>query len=257
MTTHFKGPVRGAVNAGGGLFEDKPIHCMDRGMFVEYFEDFTARASVEGQWTETAVVGVGTAADVVDDATRGILRLTSTTVNQGTGSLQPAVVADTSGCHAPTGAGQDILFEASVSIDDWSNCDWLVGIGLRDTTILVAAGTIAAVFGDNFAAFHHLLGQGGIPATRAGGTALANAQTFTSTITTGLTDATYYRFGIRVSGLDRVRFYLNRLPVTGWCAVSPNFANNALLVPSFAMIANGAAIVMDIDYVHLISERTY
>ena len=251
MPSHFRGPLLGARDSENGLFADLPIEAVGKQTASLFHQDFH-NSFDEDDWVVTDITS-GTA-DIIQDVANGIYRLTATTANQGLGSVQwTNADAASEGIATPL-ADRVIAMEARVACNDWSDCDWYVGLGETDTTFLSNAGAILANGGDNHIGFTHRATGDGTPIATFAGTAVANVENPTvSAGTTALTDDAYYRFGVRIVNTDEVRFYINGAPITAWTTMGTAFDGGMTL--TFGMIANGSAITLDVDYVTVAATR--
>ena len=249
-TSHFSGPLEVSQNqraSGGGMFEDAPIDALKGRSPSLYYKDFLdVNDFVSGtNWTVTNITS-GTAA--IGAETNGNIRLAATTDNQGLGSVQHGAAASTARTLVPA-ASTICIFEARVAHSNWSEGDWFIGVGEYDTTFMGADGALTANGGDNHAGFHHQVADDTSFNLSVAGTALANTQNPTGlgTAAGALTDDQYYRFGFRINGVGLIRFYIDDVPVSEWTSLTADFAEP--LTPTFCMIAEGAALTMDVDYV--------
>jgi hypothetical protein len=251
--THFEGPILGSDRSGGGLWDDLPIICSNVASAHVLINDFQTQFD-EDDMVFTQLTGSGTG-DIIADAPGGQYQIASETINQGCGSLQfTGAETAAEGLGVPT-AGRIIAFEARVKFSDVDNADWFVGLGETDTTFIEAAGTLAANGADNHIGFHHLLADAGIPDLSYAGTAVANIADATRVgkITAALSDATWYRFGVRLEGTTRMQWFLDGKACSPVTISGTAFADG--LVPTFGFISNGSAVTMNIDYFVMAATR--
>jgi len=273
--THFENPVLGSKD----VYEDVPVDILSRTQRATIFTDFNepTENSTTGAWVSTAVTAVTTSA-VVASAPNGIYRITNTVDAQGCGSLQ--MIGSTAALYAPAqawltpsltaavdgGLHRTISFGARVSINPFNISDWFIGLAGIDSTLLLATGLLATTGFDNGAGFHHMVHanpQGGLTGPdgndvrfAAAGAAVANYQAVLSSSTNALVrvptpaaasvDGIFFEYGIRIVGTSRVDFFINRRMRHRMLLTN---ALASTLVPSFALISNGNACTMDIDYV--------
>jgi hypothetical protein len=259
--THFENPILGSKD----LYEDVPVDILSRTQRFAYFVDFVEpdTDSTAGMMNVTTIVS-GTGA-VVANSVNGIFRLSNTAVNEGIGSAQAVSSAGVSfapsqGYLTPSttdaldgSPNRMISFGARVSVSDYSNCDWYVGLGGQDGTFMDATGVLLTTGGDNEVGFHHLVATANDTRLISAGagvanqqvTLLSNAQVPRAIPADAAVDGVMFEYGIRIIGTQDVEYYINRT-----LRHRRRMANAlaSTLVPTFCMISNAAAITMDIDY---------
>lgn len=122
MTTHWKGPLLGS----SGLFKDMPANSLSIQNASVLYLDFLSQFDEDEITLTTITSGTG---DLIADVANGVYRLEATTANEGLGSVQFANADNASEGVAVPLAGRQIAFEARVTCDDWSDCDWFIGLG--------------------------------------------------------------------------------------------------------------------------------
>lgn len=246
--THHQGGIYGDERAVNGLYAHVPIDLLMRRDFSIYYTDFH---NLESEYVATNITS-GTI-DIVQDLECGFLRLDATTANQGLGSVQYTGGDLSSEGVANPGSGRTIMFEIGVQCNLWDDSDWFVGLAETDTTFMSAAGAPLANGGDNMIGFRHLEAGTGVPIPCYAGTAVANLTAPTTTYTSALAADSYHRFGARIEGTNRVRFWIDGSPVTDWVTMGTAFDD--AMTPTFAMIANGTQVLFDVDYVLVCQQR--
>jgi hypothetical protein len=215
-----------------------------------YFNDFNTTKDYDttNDWTETGVTGTedGTVSITQSGATNfGILALVAG-AQDGEGFTTQ--LNRHLGCAYFPGASRVASFEVRLTCTAWAGHHMFFGLMESDTAVISGAGALP---GDQaFAGFHldHDDVTTGIPVAKYAGTNnTATTPTLSGTIPT-LTNSTYYNFGIRIEGLDIVRYYFNGVYLGG-AKMSSAFGASDILYPSFAFVTNSAASPsLRIDY---------
>jgi hypothetical protein len=247
-----------AVNATAGGANTKvagtPGDAIARRQTGVMFHDFIDNNDII-QYVVTNITS-GTAVTSANSV-NGAMLLTAATNNQGLGSVQfDDASVDNAAAFITPAANRVIVFEASVAINDVSQCDWFVGLGEVDTTFLTSAGALAANGADNHAGFHHLVADAGVPTLSSAGTALANVDSTQlgagtnqagHTLSGTMADATQHKLGVRIEGTSGVEFYLDDALVHTRTS-STIFDVTAPMTPTFCLIGGLASADMTVDY---------
>src|SRR5262245_34892438 len=261
--THWQGPLLGA----SGVNEDVPAYCFSAQdtcqLFFDYIDTNDNSACV------TTVLG-GTAGAIAAQP-GGIFRLTTGAVdgqgvqtqlaNGAQAFLRPSTADMANG-----NLNREISFLARLSVTDYSDSSWFVGLGGVDSTFMLATGLLATTGFDNGVGFHHLAhanSQGGVTGPDPGndlrlvtaGTAVANyshlllsaANVPKPAAANADVDTVYHDYGIRIIGTNIAEWYLDG--ILRHRRVVPN-AYAAAVTPTFCIITgpSGASNVMEIDY---------
>ncbi len=218
----------------------------ERGMWQDYefgvpgkyfvlYEDFDHY--VAGDWTVTAAGGGTAALATAAPCLGGVLRVTTANADDDLVSLQRV-----GNCVVPP-AGSKIYFEASFQTLEATQMDWVVGLGITDTTPLAIADSI--VFqkddGDTQVDFKTV-------ASASSSSQDSNIATFAA--------ATNICVGFKVTGTSQVEYYVNG-------AKKGTFLGNIPAVPLRVTLAHqdgdtGAALgalTSSWDYVICCQER--
>lgn len=265
--THWSGPLLGADNAQGGLYEEVPADILSRvnrsSVFYDYHDgqDFTTTIN----WTLTQLVGGGAAGSVA--GSNGVLQINCAAVDaQGVGSFQNNVAGFVpSTANSLDGMENRIIAAACrFSHSDFSIANWFFGLAAADTTLMNTTGTLLAVGGDNFVGWHHIVdavAQGGLTGPdgndvrmASAGTAVANyegtllsaAQNPLAAPANAAIDSVMVEYGIKIIGTQNVEFYRNGI-LRHRRRMSAALAGSLTL--SFGMISNGTDENWLVDYV--------
>lgn len=265
MSTHFQGPLAGSLNALGGAGKDVPIHGLSAQDWAVFFNDFHNDADYDAtnDWTLTQVTG-GSAALQADLGGRGLLRLDAPAQNQG-----PSIQRDGAGstvilpvAATATNAQTEAVFAARFAATDVSGTDAFVGLAESGAAVMSSAGALTV---DTHAGFHVTVADAGAFRCSAAGSDDTNAATIESVFT--LSDAEYVDVAVRITGTLLAEFYY-RLSgssasrsdgkVRPWTKAGTIDLNSdpatadawdAAMYPTLALIGDGAADDLDVDWV--------
>lgn len=198
-------------------------------MFFDDFNSYTA-----GDWTVTTTeAGAGSATEVIQDESGGVLKLTNAANDNDCDYLQ--LVKET----FVLVAGKKAWMKARLKVSDATESDFIIGITDRDTTPLGASDGIffQKDDGDTNLDFH-----------------VAKTGTTTSaTAIATIADDTYVNVGVYYDGGSVISYYIDDVKIGAVAAT--NLPAMELCVTMG--IRNGAAAVksMSIDYVFVCKER--
>lgn len=220
-----------------GMWEGYPVAGAPFRTVAGYRNDFFTW--VADEWTVTEV---GTSLQGLADAANGILVLTSGGTEDNGNNLQLGGTSDgeTTGEAFLPAVGRTIWFEASVAYDDVTQSDFLIGLSKQDTT---AIDTAVGIF------FRKDDGDALIDAVTTSAAATATTDLGVATMAAN----TFVRLGFKVSGLDKVEFYVNDVKVATHSTVA-NIPAEAMKLTIVALTGEGNAAALSVDYV--ICEQT-
>jgi hypothetical protein len=235
MASHFKGPVKNAVQGNLGLrefFEDLPVGLGPE--VVQYFNDFLfAQNYSASDWVVTETQAGATQAIAADEL-NGALLLTNDAGDDDVCQLQSAEE------WCKLSAGKQLWFETKLKISDATQSDIFVGLATTDTSII--AGTTDSV------GFRKLDGSTSVASITEDNT----TETTTAGVHTIVAD-TYVTLGFHWNGVNQVKFFVNRSLAATHTA---NIEQTNKLAVTFTL-QNGEAVAktMTIDYIYVAQER--
>lgn len=248
-------------DARTGVWRDLPMDAINARYSFSYFNDFLSEADfslVTGSVTDWTATDVGTvtvdpSTFIRDDIGLGILRLIADATDGDGNSLQYTGANGAGEFWAPA-AGRLLGFEARVTHSDWSAHHWFIGLAETAAPNLDANGDIQA---DHYVGFHHNADDDadGVPRLVAAGTNGTDITETPGTTPAARTDDQYYRFGIRVYGLDAIEWYLDGEFVHRATLASAWAAGENLCITFDAINGTGTADTMDIDWVAVAGTR--
>ena len=232
-----------------------------------YFNDFTncfsATAESGGdlditggtQWVpnDVGTLTADPSTYCVDAAPLGILRMIGDATDDEGNSLM--LDASTTGGYAfLPAADRTITAEFRCTDSDWDAQHWFLGLfETIATEMLVTNGALEA--SKEFIGFHYTDGTdtAGVPTLMYAGGNNTNVEATSVAAITALTDATYYRFKVKITDTDKVSFYIDDVLVGKATGAS---AYTAPMYISIGAINNEAgADTFDCDYVRATQTR--
>jgi hypothetical protein len=198
-------------------------------------------------WTETDI-GTQTlnpTTFIVTDTAAGVLRISSDATNNDGIHLQYTGAGAAGEFLVPI-SDRILAVEFRVAHANWDRADWFIGLAETSATLIDNAGDLTS---DNIIGFRCKTGTTTANQfdCRAAGTATANQANVTKNFTPTLTDATYYRFGIRIEGTSKCEWWFDGDKVAE-TTLSTAFDDGMCF--SFGNVMTSAnADNMDIDYI--------
>lgn len=198
-----------------------------------------------GEWLATVTqAGAGNASiTIADDDPGGWLTILNDAADND------MVEAQLNGESFKAQAGKKIIFETEIKITDVSETDFLIGLGITDTTPL-------AGWSDYFC-FHCADSSGNISCAtgkNATGGAVGSETSGSTTTDTGkdLADATAVKLRIEITGVSKVQYFVDGV----LCAThTTNICDDEVLTPTFSVRNDGAvAQTMKINYITCVAE---
>lgn len=202
-----------------------------------YANDFNTW--VADAWTITEV---GTSLQNLKDERNGVLDLTSGATEDNGNNAQLGGTSDTettgeSWCPA---AGKNLWFECRFKTDEVTQHDIFVGLHVQDTTVIASKGSDYIGFktddGDALLDFEN----------SASSVANLNAAVLT------LVNATYYKVGFKVTGLEKIEYYVNDV-LKG--TVTTNIPTTEMKLTLAQLTGEGVAHTLSVDYVVVGQDR--
>ena len=201
-----------------------------------YKNDFVSW--IADEWTATDATA-GT--QDIADARGGILRLTSAAGENQGNNLQLGGTGDTetTGESWAPAAGKNLWFEAYISQNDVLQNDIFVGLHNEDTTIIAR--------GSDYIGFY----------TVDGSAALNVQSANTSVVSSGLgvatlVNATFAKVGFKVSGLDKIEFYVNDVLVE---TIMTNIPTALMKLSISSITGEASANYLDLDWIVVAQDR--
>lgn len=221
---------------------------------VVFFDDFVTGGkgtTVAGKFGSTADTAewlctlTNSATPVIgDDEPGGVLTITNA------GADNDMVEMQLNGEMFKFATGKPLIFEARIKITDVSETDFLIGLGITDTTPL--AGWT------DYACFHCADSSGNLSFGNAkdGSGGAVGSETSGATVTdTGidLVDDTFIVLRFETDGVSKIKAFVNGvLKVTH----TTNICDNETLTPTICVRNDGAvAQTLEVDYVLVIQQR--
>lgn len=272
--THFQGPISGAGNSAGGLFDDCSLGLVDqiRGPYRQQLETFKGVASITDVedigWTETAV-GTAASRSVAYNEALGLLVINADTVAAEGTNLQnnAAPTADKLSTASQTVGPitstttlmdtKELIWSTRVGFLNGSGTAWnsklLIGWFVTDTALMTAAtGALAITTGGGIG--FHITEAGQLNAVVQGTTVATSTDTTFDVGTMAATFGNFWDLGFRARWIDAsagtgtVDFFVN-----GRRMVSINGADTALPMQSTQTysssieLINGPATADEVD----------
>jgi hypothetical protein len=192
----------------------------------------------------------------IDDSPNGILRLIADATDAEGNSLLMDI-STTNGRGLLPAADRTITVEWRCTNSDWDKQHTFMGIFETTTDpVIDADGDIDA--GKEFVGFHHNGDDDAdaIPALIYAGTNNTETEAVAVSAITALTDATYYRFKVRITDTDNVAFFIDDVLVAQKKTIPTAAIFSAVMYPAVAAInAEGVADTHDCDYVRVTQTR--
>jgi hypothetical protein len=267
MSTHFQGPLAGAISALGGVGADVPINGVSLQDWSLYFNDFHLVSDYDAtnDWSLTQISGGGSAA-LVADAPNGTLRLDCPADNDGPviqlddGSIAYNPVAAVAG----TNVASESVFAARFNLADVSASAAFIGLAeLHATSAVLVAPETAATTSDTHAGFYTSDAASGVFVATAAGQTDTTAVTIPSAFT--VADSTYVDVAVRVIGTSQAHFAYRpsgrneaQRKVPGWVylgGLTTADAWNANMFITIGTLGGGTGDDLDLDWVMLASKR--
>lgn len=223
----------GITNNSTGPLRNLPIMAPTK--VHEFFDDFLSFTA--GDWQITTVeAGAGSATEAAGDARFGQLVLTNDNADDDSDFLffpQETFLLDT--------GGKQAWFESRMKVSDATQCDFVMGLGLNDTTPLATTDAIYFRKNDGDASLDIVLVKNTV-------------ETEESAVAT-LSDDTFVVIGWYYNGVDAVEVFVDGVKVATMTDLT-NFPDDTEIAPIFG-IQNGEAAskVMTIDYIYAAVER--
>jgi hypothetical protein len=208
---------------------------MDPNDFCEFVDDFHGYTATDWVITTTEA-GTGSATEVVQDESFGVLKLTNAAGDNDNDFLQLAKET------VKFVAGKRLYFGARFKVLEAIQCDWVMGLQIRDTSPLAVTDGVwfGSDDGDALIDFH-----------------VAKDSTQTDVVDVGTMPAdTYQTLELYYDGstAGRIQIIVNGMRVGA--AALTNMVDDEELTLSFG-IQNGQAVVntMSVDYIRAVVER--
>ncbi len=220
-----------------GMWQDFPVEKVPFGRVSIYKNDFTDW--VADSWTITEV---GTSLQVLVDDRNGVLRLTSGGTENDGSNLQLGGSGDseTVGESWAPAAGKNLWFEARIRSDDVTEHDFFVGLSVQDTAVVASIGqAVIGFFSDD--------GSAGLDVYCKAASVLSSEQDIAT-----LANNTYVKVGFKVTGTDKVEFYVNDVLKS---TLTANIPTELMKLTIAQLTGEGNAASLDVDYVVVAQER--
>lgn len=249
--------MQAGSGAGGGLFVGAPPELMQPSVWSVYHNDFLTAADFDttNDWSETAILlGAGgvAAPALAADAALGVLRFTpEAAANSGS---QAQLNSGSATQLVTPAAGRTIIFEARVSVATPQIQDFVIGLSETqavDGTAGVIDGNGAWVDAD-CVVFYCNDADVGIPVAAYEDPTVGNLVEVGTVSAAAITNATYYRFGIKIIGQDYLEWYVDG--VRQQTVTAANALTNPLCV-TLTNVGDAAAETMDVDYITVAQTR--
>jgi hypothetical protein len=208
-----------------------------------YFNDFNAYGAAD--WTVTNVGTTPTQA--LTDVDGGVLLLTNAATDNSSTQLQKV------GADFLPAAGKQLVFKARFAVSDITQSDWLVGLGVTDTTVLGAvlgAGLTDGMFfakDDGTTNIYFCVQKDA-----------TTGQKLTQVLAVPSVAGTYQTYGFYFDGVRYVYLFVDDVQLTtvDLTATLATYLPDAQLTPTIAMM-NGEAVAktMSVDYIFAAQER--
>lgn len=202
-----------------------------------YFNDF--HSWIADAWTVTEV---GTSLQKLTDERNGVLALISGASEDDGNNVQLGGSGDdeTLGeCFLPA-AGKNLWFECRLKSDDVTQHDFFVGLAIQDTTI-------CASYPANLIGFRSDEGDALLDFTSASTAAGATSDTGLAT----LVDATYFTVGFKVTGTEKIEYYLNGILKGS----TTNVPTTEMKLTMAHLTGEANAATLSIDYIVVAQDR--
>lgn len=207
----------------------------------KYFNDFTEW--VADAWTVTEVdAGAGATTQTLADARNGVLVLTSAQNEDDGCQAQLGGTGDgeTVGESWAPEAGKNLWFEARIKMNDVTQQDMFVGLHIEDTAVIASKGT-------DFIGFRSDDGDALLDC-ECSASSVASSEAGVHT----LVDDTWVTVGFKVTGTEKIEFYVNGDLVATQTTSIPT----ALMKLTLAQLTGeGAANSLSVDYVTVVQDR--
>lgn len=210
-----------------------------------YFNDFDHFAVAD--WTITTIeLGAGNASEALADADGGVLLITNDAADNDSDFFQKV------GESFKLASGKRTIFKARFAVSDATQCDWVMGLQVTDTTPLAAAGdgvTDGIFFqkddGDTNIDFYVQKDA-------------TTGQLTTTAFTTAAAADTYMSLAFDFDGVRYVKLFKDDVHITtvDLTATLATYLPDTELTISFG-IQNGEAVAktMSVDYIFAAQER--
>jgi hypothetical protein len=220
-----------------GMWNDYICDLRPIGSYAVWKDDFLSWDADNYTVTEATA-----ATQLLSDTANGILVLTAGAgENQGCQlTLGGSADGETVGESFAPAAGKNVYFETRVAVNDVLQNDIFVGLHNEDTTIIAGRGT-------DYIGFYTV-----------DESASLNVQTAnTSVVSTGaavhtLVNNTYVKLGFKVSGTDKVEYYVNDALVE---TLSTNIPTALMKLSLASLTGEATANTLSIDYVVIAVSR--
>lgn len=235
-------------DGGSSKIQETEAPGMWQGFYAEKrpFSKVSTYANDFNTWVADAwtVTEVGTSLQSVLDARNGILSLvTGGTENDGNNlQLGGSGDSETTGESWLPAVGKNLWFEISVASPAWTQHEVFFGLHIEDTSAAESEGTSYIGF------------------TSTDGSAVVNAHTSSSAGTTSLaaintpTDSatTFYKYGFKVTGTEKVEFYVNDVLVG---TVTTTIPTTEMKLTISHTAGEASAKTLNVDYIVVSQER--
>ncbi len=208
-----------------------------------YVNDFTNYDSRD--WIVTEALGNGSLIRIRNER-NGILDFnagTTSAVEDSGIQIQSGHVSDNDNANgmqwAPL-AGKNLWFEAKIAGDDVDQNDVFVGLHTSDNSIIASRGA-------DFIGFSVDDGDANLDVATSSSSSIS-----TDPAVTTMSDSTYAKIGFKVSGTDKVEFYVNDVLES---TLSSNIPTNLLRLSIASMTGEAAANHLYVDYVVVCEDR--
>lgn len=225
-----------------GMWQDFYDEGRPFGRVSVYKNDF--HSWVADAWTVTEVdAGGGDTSQILLDVRNGVLQLLSAGNEDDGCQIQLGGSADseTTGESWAPAASTNLWFECRFRMNDVTQQDIFVGLHVQDTTIIASRGS-------DFIGFRTDDGDALLDAEATAGSAATSSEVGVAT----LVDNTFITVGFKVTGLDRIEFYVNgNLEATQTTNIPTGLMKLSLAQLTGEAVANS----LEVDYVVVAQDR--
>lgn len=207
------------------------------GRYTVYKNDFTEW--VPDAWTLTEV---NASTQTLLDSRNGILRDTPAGADNDGTQMQLGGTGDgeTTGESWAPAAGRNLYFECRFAMSEATQSDVFVGLHVQDTTFVASRGADFIGFSSDDASLNLNAASSNtsVISTEAGVTTIA--------------DATFVKVGFKVSGVDKIEYYVND---TLEATITSNIPTALMKLSLGYLAGQAAADTIDYDYVVVAQSR--
>jgi len=236
-------------------YTDQRIKEVSAGMWQDFYDEGRpfSRVSVykndfhswiADEWTVTEVdAGGGDTSQILLDVRNGVLQLLSAQNEDDGCQIQLGGTADgeaTGESWAPAN-GSNLWFECRFRMNDVTQQDIFVGLHINDTTIIASRGS-------DFIGFRTDDGDALLDAEATAGSAATSSEVGIAT----LVDNTFITVGFKVTGTERIDFYVNG---TLEATQTTNIPTGLMKLSLAQLTGEAVANSLEIDYVCVAQDR--